>query len=324
MPVTFNNGGADIEPLAQNSGSTTSLTIPANTGSAGQFVTAYSDWMPLPPLARIDGGEGALLLVRCYSASGTMRYAGSLGSSPDPVTGIVSASYWSTGNGAESSWTFTAQSFQFGSGPCGVQSISGSVGATVASVGDSIFESLHTTGTCSGFGLRAVAEASSSILPISFYNLGYAGQVSSDYIANGLWALNSLKPQVMIIQGISENDLDASNTLAVAQLCVQRALALADQCLKNGCWPILTTAAPWGGAEPGLEANRVAANIMIRAAAAQGFDMLDIDALWGVGSNPVQYISGYCFTDLKHPTDMACAVAAQFLVPMIQRALGLA
>jgi hypothetical protein len=85
--------------------------------------------------------------------------------------------------------------------------------------------------------------------------------------------------------------------------------------------PILTTAAPSFVPDPEGEPVRRASNERVRALAAQGFPVLDLDALWGDGGRPTGYRPDYDAGDNWHPNDRACAAAAAVLAPLLRRIL---
>jgi hypothetical protein len=343
--ITFNNAGADIDPLSQAGGSTLTLTVPANTNpNSSQPIFVFSDWMSLAQpgggaLARIDGGDGFLLQVREFSGNGDggkIRYVVS-GGAPDAALGIAYAgSYAFADVGNNGNYTITPYFTSLGTlytgfgVPYGLQYISSVRGATVLAVGDSIMSSLHSTGGNSGPVIRACRAVTSTQLPVAFCNAAVSGRKSSDFVPDGIAHVKSLKPQVAVIQAWSQNDQDASNSQATADNCFFRAMALADYCLRNGCMPILTTAAPvYYGQSPGNsnETYRVSNNARVRDAARRGMYVLDLDAIWGAGADPVTYANAAWQSTSgglnQHPTDLGCAVAAQALAPMIARILGI-
>jgi hypothetical protein len=93
--VTFNNGGLDVDPLAQVEGEVYALTLPANPQRSERPVFAFSDWMPVAPLARRGRRFGSLLLVRTYS---DQRVRISSGGSPHKAIGRLHAGFCADGN----------------------------------------------------------------------------------------------------------------------------------------------------------------------------------------------------------------------------------
>jgi hypothetical protein len=314
--VTFNNGGADMGPLAQPRGDVVSLTIPANTGTAQRPVVMFSDWMPLAPLPASDR-FGALLLIRSYSTD-VMRYSGGLGA-PDPALGRIHAGFWSGGNGTVPPWRFNPAPFNGLFASFGLQYIAAVPGATVVGIGDSITQSMFSAGSVSSFGARACAMVSAAHRPVSYFNEACIGRRSDDYCSNGVWDIERLRPQVALIQAWSQND---PNTQEGADLGFSRAMAVADVALRHRCVPVLVTAAPVFSAHPQLEGFRRSNIDRVRAAGENGFHVLDLDALWGTGAFPNAYRSEYDSGDATHQNDAACVVAAEVLAQLLRDILG--
>ncbi|HEY1430339.1 MAG TPA: SGNH/GDSL hydrolase family protein [Stellaceae bacterium] len=314
--VTFNNGGLDVDPLAQVGGEAYALTLPVNPQGSERPVFAFSDWMPVAPLARRGRGFGSLLLVRTYSDE-FVRI--SSGGSPHKAIGRLHAGFCADGNLTIPPWmapqTRTVGAFAVH----GVQYISPSVGATVVGIGDSIMTSSCTTGQTSGFGIRACALVSTPQLPVSYFNEGYPGRNSIGFCSCGIWDIEHLKPQAALIQTWSGNE---PWTRDMADLSFARAMSVADTARRNHCVPILVTPAPVFGTNPEAEAHRQRNLTRARAAAPHCGYLLDLDALWGSGVTPNTYRREYDWGDQMHPNDKACAAAARALAPMLRQILG--
>ena len=308
--VTFHNAATGQDPRR--------LALPGNTGPRNQPVLLMSDWIDIAGLPRRDGGEGALLLVRCFSR-GRLRYAS--GGPPDPATKRAYHAAWSVGNGAAPPYAMDPAFRPDSVHACyGLQYASAAPGITVIGIGDSIMSSLKTTGTVSGYGFRACAELSSPALPASYFNEGYSGRKSVDFGADGPRAIALLRPQAALIQAWSEND---PWTVEAADASFAMGMRLIDAARQAGCVPILVTAAPVfaKGAKP--EPFRQASNARVREMARNGIAVLDLDTIWGTGDTPNAYRRQYDSGDITHPNDAACAAAAAVLVPILRRALGL-
>jgi len=278
--MTFNNGGLDVDPLAPVEGEVYALTLPANPQGSERPVFAFSDWMPVAPLARRGRRFGSLLLVRTYS---DQRVRISSGGSPHKAIGRLHAGFCADGNRTIPPWmapqTRTVGAFAVH----GVQYISPSLGATVVGIGDSIMTSSCTTGQTSGFGIRACALVSTPQLPVSYFNEGYPGRNSIDFCSCGIWAIEHLKPQAALIQTWSGNE---PWTQDMADLSFARAMSVADTARRNRCVPILVTPAPVFGTNPEAEAYRQRNLTRARASAQHRGYLLDLDALWGTGATP--------------------------------------
>ncbi|UDL93550.1 hypothetical protein LGH83_13280 [Lichenihabitans sp. PAMC28606] len=316
-PVTFQAKGRDSQPLDLIEGGDTTLTLPGNRLDVGRPVHALSDWVPLRALSRRDGGSGWLLLVRTFS-HGSIRFAASVGL-PDPAVGLLHRGF-----SADGDQTIPATSGRFERDDTlfachGVQFITPVAGATVIGIGDSIIHSSCTSGEVSGFGIRACTAISRLDRPVSYVNEGFPGRNSLGFSTNGLWAIETLRPQIAIIQAWTRNE---AWTADQADIAFGRAMAMADAARRVGCVPILTTAPPVFHDNSAGEAVRCAANARVRAAADSGMLLLDIDALWRTESTPAAYRPEYDASDQTHPNNLACAVAAEALAPMLLRILG--
>jgi len=314
--VTFKNGGLDVDPLSQVEGETYTLTLPPNPPGSERPVFAFSDWLPIAPLARRGRGFGWLLLVRSYSDQFLRISSGGL---PDRAIGRLHAGFCADGNLTTSPWTAPQTNAVNAFAVHGVQYISPALGATVVGIGDSIMTSSCTTGQSSGFGIRACAIVSTPHLPVSYFNEGYPGRNSSGFCGCGTWVIQHLKPQAALIQTWSGNE---PWTRQMADLSFARAMAVADTARRNRCVPILVTPAPVFGTNPEAEAHRQHNRALARAATQHGGYLLDLDTLWGTGATPNTYRRGYDWGDQMHPNDAACAAAARVLAPMLQQILG--
>jgi lysophospholipase L1-like esterase len=317
--VRFNSGGQDKPQQPQNLGEAFSLTLPPNPGSPGQPVLAFSDWMPLAPVPRTDGGFGALLLVRVHAEQ---QIRTDTAGAPDPTLKRTFAAYLAPGNGAAAPWALHDPKPTNFNTPYGLQFTATPNGATVIGIGDSIMSSLHTTGGDSGFGVRACVAISTAARPVSYFNEAYSGRLSTDFCPDGIRDLQLLSPQVAIIQAWSENDQLRSQTQETADACFARAMTVTQAAASQGCVPILCTAAPVFAHDPTLEAFRRSNNAKVRDAAKRGYAILDLDDIWGTGAKPNAYRPEYNSGDDTHPNDLACAAAAKVLAPMLARMLA--
>ena len=156
--------------------------LPPNPPGSERPVFAFSDWLPIAPLARRGRGFGWLLLVRSYSDQFLRVSSGGL---PDRAIGRLHAGFCADGNLTTSPWTAPQTNAVNAFAVHGVQYISPTLGATVIGIGDSIMTSSCTTGQSSGFGIRACAIVSTSHLPVSYFNEGYPDATRSASAAAG-------------------------------------------------------------------------------------------------------------------------------------------
>lgn len=316
--VTFNAGGGDSEPLDAPGGTAFALSLPGSPHGAIRPVRMLSDWVPLAGLERSDGGSGALLMVRSFTA-GRQRYSGCAGR-PDPATGRLHAGYWAAGDATQADWHGPWHRFDGLFASYGLQYITAMPGASLVGIGDSIMHGSASTGQLSSFGMRACALASRAGLPVSWFNEGYIGRRSRDYAQAGLWAIETLKPQLTLIQTWSEND---PHTIEAAEAALARAVALGDATRRHGGVPILVTAAPVFGSNVTAEVARQASLARVRALGRAGIAVLDLDAIWGSGRTPNSYHPAFDSGDHRHQNDAACAAAADVLAGLLRDVLGM-
>lgn len=309
---TFNNGGDFVpSPLHQTTGNTTSIIIPGTANGTSQYSEIASDWTPISVApSRIDGVNGYLMFVRTYGGSSNTLYVGAI-NNPLPSLHANSGGFYVSGDHTNANWNTTGNILGLQAG-YGIQVIGDAPGLSIMCVGDSIQQGAGTTGGVSGMGLLTA-----SILQNTYgamvVNLEEAvsGRKSADFIPNGYRALMDLKPDVLFIQAISENDIETTPTQAIVDQCIARAMALADTAVSLGKIPVITTAAPYysgiGPANTTHEILRTQANTLVRNMANNGFTIIDIDALVSTAPNSGTYAPGLGYTDGIHPSDAGCA-----------------
>jgi lysophospholipase L1-like esterase len=317
--VTFPGDGAWVvegPPSVPSSGNP-SLEFPANPREGNRPVLLTSDWIPLSGPTRRHG-HGALLLVRAHAACG-LRYAGCVGRA-DGRIGTVHRGFRITGPNLTTDKDQEVRRDDTVFSAYGIEAITNEPIVTVMGVGDSIIHSSCTTGEMSGFGVRACAMLSRPGLRFSYFNEGYPGRNSLGFIWNGDWMVRHARPEIVLIQTWSGNDTwDA----AMADQAFERAMALAEATRRHGGQPVLVTAAPVFAGDPGAEQHRMSNVTRVRAAAAQGMRVLDLDRIWGTGGSPNSYRKDCGSGDGMHPSDAGCIVAAKALVPLLRDCLGL-
>ena len=140
----------------------------------------------------------------------------------------------------------------------------------------------------------------------------------ADYLAGGARDIAALKPQVALIQAFAEYP----QTLRSPEQSLNAAIAAADNAKRAGCVPILVTGSLDSDIAPEMEAVRQTMNARVRALAAKGYEVLDLDALWRSGENPAGWKPGFA-TDRWHPSDAATRIAAEALAHILRRILAL-
>jgi hypothetical protein len=313
--VTFNNGGANVQPWNQTAGSVATITVPANP-NANVAIPAltYSDWMYFSPLARLDGTTGLpLLLARTYYASGGR--ADNVGSpSPsaiNPITGRDFISNHSNSNGVATPSSFSVAGTGYVA-PYMVEYYSKVPGATLLSIGDSTIQGFQSTSFVCGFSMRAAAAISSPALPISSLAQGWTGQIVENYIPRGIIANNALQPQFTLILVASQNDPITAAQQDTSWLLAMQAVQAAR---SVGSTPILVTPTPWPSCTTTtLESYRL---INLNRAKASGLPVVDYNAIVGNGGNPATLLPQYNSGDNKHVNDAGNAAVAAVLAPML-------
>lgn len=325
IAVTFNGNGADLPPFSTPTGNVRTLVVPANTNaSVGSSVVAYSDWIEVIPVARVDGGQGCFVMTRTFAATTALQ---TMFTPNGPLAADLNRAHITVNVAGNS----TVSPYNQGSGlasynrmtPCGIDYISSSKGIVLMAIGSSIIRSDNTTAACNGFGQQVAALLNSESLPISYFNFGLSGISGAVINPEAVSLVPLIRPQVALVQTYNNND--GSNGFNASMLNFSQALESANEVDKNGGAAILIGPSPWPAADsPTIEAARLANNARLLDAAGKGFPILDLNALWGVpGTDPVIYKPGYDSGDGRHPSDLACQVAAQALGPIIKQILGL-
>lgn len=315
--VTFAHGGANRDPVElPDRNQRYSLTLTANPREAGQPELFFSDWTPIDGPNRTDGA-GALMLVRAYSRE-RMRYAGCAG--PSQV-GITTPSHGHILSGDATSTPFSGASRRNDRvfACYGVECVSAQEVATVVAIGDSILHGSCSSGELSGPVARACVRASTPDRLIAFFNESYPGRNSVGYHSNGARVIEALRPRVAVIQTWSQNEEWSRDA---ADRAFARALALADFSIRRGCTPVLTTPAPVFQGQPEFDAHRAHNADRVRAAGRRGLRVLDLEAIWGSGSQPNAYRAEFDCGDGMHANDLGCEEAAKPLAILIKEILA--
>ena len=306
--VTFNNSGAAGVPPSP-SGSTTSFTIPAGSGSGNDIIPgiAWSDWMQVSSLARTDSPTVnlPLLMVRTYSNATqlpTFAPATQADISTDWPTislGRTFYSYYKTGD-----FVTTPSGFTSPNGPHKfiapniVRFISRKRGLTVLGIGDSLTQGVNSTSGFNSWGHQACAALSSSSLPIMWMNGGWTGQTSSAYYTRARALIRDGSPDVCFIATWTPND--SPFTQASADLSWARAIDLANYCISLNIVPVLWTPIPQGGTTSTTDAYRLSVVARVKAS---GFLYADFDAVLTDGATPARIKAAANSIDGVHPGD---------------------
>ena len=222
------------------------------------------------------GGAASSALAVWHNYPGVPQdiYGGQCSAGNDGVLSISSIS--NTGGGCSESVPWPPL--------WGIKMFSPRRGVTIAVVGDSAPRGDTTIMGVSGFSLQsAFALNNPSTLPVSVMNLAWGGQISPVYGQSALTMIQSVQPEIVLIEGSSYNDGTAvgssTNTPAVA-------FWLANLVEKYGGLPIVFSDRPqqrYGqtSLNPALITLAQANEAMLNAAASGGLVTLDIPAIVG-------------------------------------------
>jgi hypothetical protein len=330
LPITFNSAGAD-SAVSDSSGSTRSVTVPAAVaGPAGANPSvdytpgiAYSDWVRVPSLARIDvAGALPLIFCRTYATSTQvviantalavtsgatqwdtfangrtlrgLRSGGDNATTPGTVPGAVTGNYLT---------------------PTCVQFLSRRRGLSVCSFGDSLYQGTGGATNMANAFNYACTSLSTQAFPVIHSNLSLSGQSSPNFHALANLALSTFNPDVVFIKGESPNDA-SSGTAAAFAVSRARAMAFADLCTRKGIVPVLTTAMPWTWTGSS-EAARLAYNDDVRNS---GYLYADWDAAVTDGGSPARLQAAFTSsTAPPHPNDAGYTALAVPTKAALQR-----
>lgn len=325
---TTNNAGADGY-VPSPAGSASSLTVPVASAS-GVPALAATDWLQLASLVRADGENLPLLMLRGYCANNPQGPSHGINYTtnwPAVNQGRRIQVYRKAGDCVTTPANFTAPG-QGGSGDyilfAGVQTYQQGRGFNCMTLGDSLTQGYYTTADANGFGFQACTALSTLTRPFSIINSGWQGQTTTQFIARGYIDLALLKPDIVVIETSSPNDLPSTQAQFNAMLA--RAVAFADACVRAGAVPILKTATPYPTyySAPN-DPLRQAANAVVRALGAAGsYLVLDADAAVTDGGSPLAQIQPAYRTagSTGHINDAGHAAIATLLKPLLIAAAG--
>jgi hypothetical protein len=315
QPVTFANLGASVDPQFQPGGTTPSIVQRPNPGEVGYRPSQMvSDWVQFrTPNPRTDGGAGALLMCRTL---GALTGPGSAAEETQlAALGRTLACYNTSSNGAAavaSPFSFAGATLAYNTSPFQVDYIAAASGATVMGCGDSIDDN------CASYVNQACFRISTPAYPVSPIGDNRAGSQTWNFLATGSAMLQSDMPiRCVVIEVFSRND-GSPATQALAAGGWNAAMALADQAQRMGVKVILCTTAPYYYNDSSSETWRVWSNGMVRGS---GYPFLDLDAVWGAGTNPNSYQSQFNSGDNTHPNMTGLSAASIVLAPILQQVL---
>lgn len=323
VPVTYNNAGVDALPPSP-SGSTATVTVPAIAGGLLKNY-AVSDWMRVPSIAPLGGGDLRYLAVRTYSALTAMRASiiyGVVNSdfNPSLASGRVVGAYHATGDFVAGGGTFSVSNGVLA--PQAIQYYARARGATVLSIGDSLTQGSTTSGNCNSYVHQACAALSRPGRQVSHVNGGWSGQTQANFYLRGFQEIDLFRPEVVLIAACSPNDGVA--TAAGFDLMFSKAMDLAHYAITKGAVPILATGVPFSSYGTTGDTFRKIVNTRVRSLGAAG-GMLVVDASAAVtdGGLP-QELPQVSFrgSDGQHLNDAGHTAICSAFLPALSRALG--
>ena len=315
--VTFKSGGAPTEQFVAESPNT--LRVPG-TPNPNLPSLAYSDWIDVAA----QTGQHPWLMCRS-TFSGPARCV----MPPPPGFALFNNnpshpnrqihSFHAAGHIPFAQTITAAAPYPFIT-PHEIQVRTRIPGATILCIGDSLTSGLGSASIYSGWGLRAIARLSTPTRPLFYQNLGWAGQINANFIANARTSLTALAPQIVCIAAYSPNDIfEGNRTQTDANASFNRALTLAHQILATGNTPILTTPLPWCGNDQTLEPIRQSIATRIRTLNNPNIPILDFDReLSNAGNFHPNYNSG----DNLHPNDAGYNAMANLATSLFRQLIG--
>ncbi len=312
--VSFASGGDDSRPHAIKASASETIEI-GGDASFGRNPPppTFSDWIPVEPLHRNDGGKGTLLLVRTFSRGQFRNQFARYQKIGGDRVGRVHADFTAQGDATHTPWSFSGEVSEIPAAHA-IQYQSAVPGASVLFAGDSILAPPYEF----SIGLRACALASAPQLPVSFINQAKLGATASEYVPAARHELEWSRPQILVVQPWSGNEQIINETTSDAMISLS--MSLVSFALKNQCAPILVTTPPVPNF-PAQEPFRQRSNAQIRGAAANGLTLFDLDKLWANETAPTTFRAGYT-RDQIHGSDIACNAAAEALSPIIRDLLA--
>ena len=332
--VTFNNGGADVSlidqinsRLASTPSPVTSFALrnPPSNANAWSGVGAdyrkenyvdWSDWIQVRPFLRTDGGALPLLMSR-VKYDGDVSFAKAMGAAYDSLYGKFIKSYVNAGDCVTTPENFSSTVRSEYAANVTVQYIPATPGFQVLSEGDSNEQPYDN------HVAQAVAELSTAATPIEFASFAKGGNSVVQYTGSLLLALSAIRPSVIFVKayspaGTSEDDVERGWAWS---------LALIERARAAGAVPVVMTGDPSPfiiGSDTVWEERRTRINARVRALAATGVRVLDIDAFVSDNATPVAaFLPGYSNDGLHRNSACHAAIKTQLTVPLLREILGI-
>lgn len=286
-----------------------------------------TDMVPLPSIARTDGGTKPLVVIRAYFAANPSLPV--VGNGTDSFTNWASRTdghrWIMRAEAGDALTTFTSTTNISQSPIVGVRFLSRGRVVNVVAVGDSITDG---RGTYLGESHVALAanELSSDRLTVCYSNCGWSGQVTGVFFERAIDIIQQLRPDVLVIPAHSPNDETTTLTAAGIAAGVARRGRVLAECAKFGVRPVMwtmlpvnTAVNPWGSSD----SLRVALNADALALASRGVLVADTStAVSGATSGGQVQLAAGTNSDGIHPNSDGNVTLAAVLKPVLARAIG--
>jgi hypothetical protein len=337
-PITFQHGGADVDDIVLG-GTTRNLTVAAagaadpNTGSAFVPNYAYSDFVPVYPVAPASGGV-RFLFIRTYSPAQTRTRGYGTGQDVSQHA-VVWAGNPAINNGFDSNTAAIGNadfattpgvvgSFSIGIGTplfVAIEYLSATPSVQLYTLGDSQMEGATTVSGLSNFVRLAQVKISTPTLPVELKGGAWGGQPSDTWWPMGVKSLSTITPSIAVLQAISGND---TGTIPGYMRGLGRSISFANKVRQAGGIAILCTPFPRPSWDPTMWAQCRAEVLKLQGTQS---GLIIFDTCVGIGSmtNGVydrNYLPGMS-NDNLHPNDAAHAILAANFTPLLKQLLKL-
>lgn len=257
-----------------------SVTLPAARDATNLVPSyAWSDWVSVSSVDRIDAGSLPIVDVRLFipAAAGsiTLAYTGASNNAwatagrEDLYTGGRAYRAWNQDvDGVTTIGDFTETTTAAMVVPILIQYLSRKEGATVLSVGDSIYEATSgATYPADNFVLKSVLELSRGGYPLEYCSINAAGGTTRQLLKRAEYLIDDLAPGIIFAQSASKNNFGSSLGTRVQQegrgtVGALEALSArhGSQLIVGSMFPLATAANAWGA----TDAQRVSLNSWIQ------------------------------------------------------------
>lgn len=203
-------------------------------------------------------------------------------------------------------------------------------GLSVMGIGDSLMQcdGVSYSDRYSSYGLRACADATTSFVPVSFFNAGGSGYNSGTYKDQGLGLADVIKPNVIVYHAWSPNDfwtpdpglsLDAVKSISATM--ATRASQVVDYCAANNITLIMCTGVPFNKLDT-AEKDAVRKEFNAAIIAGTGYYVLDLAKIVGDGNSPEGFLAEYGEGDGVHYNEAALDAVATRLSSELRKIIA--